>query len=76
MSKPVQIWVYSAGLWVHLLTVSPARLGEVQEAWQRLVANHLGSVLIKAVDSDSGAVIAQLNSPAKPGQPHGWHGPN
>lgn len=76
MSKPVQIKVNVSGSWANLVTVSPVRLGEVQEACLQLAANHLGSVSFKAIDSDSGAVIAQLNSPAKPGQPHGWHSPN
>ena len=76
MSKPDQVMVNVSGSGVNLVTVSPVRLGEVQEACLQLAANHLGSVSFKVVEGDSGAVIAQLNSPAKPGQPHGWHSPN
>ena len=39
MSKPVQIKVNVSGSWANLVTVSPVRLGEVQEACLQLAAN-------------------------------------
>jgi hypothetical protein len=73
--KPLAIKVNASGSWANLLTCPPARLAEVQEACLVLARHHLGSVSFKALDGDTGAVVLQLISPPKPGQPFGWHAP-